>query len=615
MLLELTIENFAIVDHLRLTFDPGFIALTGETGAGKSIVVDALGAVLGERVGTDIVRDGAGAARVEAVLQRMGGAGGDLAALLEEYGLTEPDGDDLLVLRREISANGRSVARVNGRTVTVGTLARFGARLVDIHGQSEHLSLLRPATHLEYLDRYASSHVEREALAATVRELVVVRARMAELARDSRERERRIEFLRFQIADIENAMVRPEEEAELLQERTLLSSHERLTELVNAAYNDLNGGDDEFGGLPAARPVLDALRAVVVNLGELSRLDPAQEALRAQVEEQLYLLEDAATVLRGYLEQIDTDPERLGAIEERLVALKELRRKYGAKTGDDLLRFSADARLELATMEQTGTEAGELANREAELLSELGARAVALRVKRQAAATRLAVAVEGALAELNMGRASFAVRVEMRDNPHGVTVQEPGSDGCRVVAFDERGVDDVEFLIAANAGESLKPLARVASGGEMARFMLALKSILAGADTTPTLVFDEVDVGVGGRGGQVVGEKLWGLTGGGHQVLCISHLPQVAAFADQHFHISKRELESRTVSSVAPIWGEERVEELAAMLDGVPVSETARTSAREMLERATKWKASHTHQALAAASSGTGEAGTITAGA
>lgn len=599
MLLELTIENFAIVDQLRLTFESGFIALTGETGAGKSIVVDALGAVLGERVGADVVRDGADTARVEAIFLCSGEARVALTPLLDEYGLAAPDDDEQLVLRREISASGRSVARINGRSVTVGTLSRLGAHLVDIHGQSEHLSLLRPASHLDYLDRFAGLLSKRAELAVTVRELALARDRLAALTRDRNERERRIEFLRFQVADIESARVQPGEEAALIAERALLGSAERLRELCEAARQDLSGLDDDFGGSAAPRGVLDGLRGVVAALGELSRLDATQESLRAQVEEQLYVLEDVASTLREYHERVEADPARLTAIEERLAALKELRRKYGAATLEELEQFAAGARQELCTMERAGTEATELNTREAELRAELGRRAASLRAKRQDAATRLAAEVETALAELNLGRARFAVRLELRDDPDGVEVREPEQDRARVVAFDERGIDSVEFSFAANAGEPLRPLARVASGGEMARFMLALKSILARADTTPTLVFDEVDVGVGGRGGQVVGEKLWALTTGGHQVLCISHLPQVAAFADQHFHISKRELESRTVSTVAPIWGDDRVEELAAMLDGVPVSSAARVSAREMLDRAAKWKASRGRQEVA----------------
>lgn len=599
MLQELTIENFAIVERLRLSFEPGFNVLTGETGAGKSIVVDALGAVLGERVTADIVRDGADAARVEAVFQHDGDARLTIAGLLREYGLAEEEDSDQLILRREVTAGGRSLARVNGRTVTIGTLARFGACLVDIHGQSEHLSLLRPATHLDYLDRFAGLAEEREELAERVRELAAVRESLAAFTRERRDRERRLELLRFQVAEIDAAQLRPGEEEQLQAERLLLGSAERLAELAATAYEELNGAGDDFGSPGDARAVLDGLRSAVAALAELARLDPALNGLHQQVEEQLYLLEDAATSLRDYRERIEANPARLLVIEERLGFLKDLRRKYGATIGE-VLAFADHARAELATMERADADISALSARADALRGELGARASALRLKRKRAAIRLGDAVETTLAELNMGRARFAVRLGLRDDPAGLVLDTGDQDGARTVACDQSGVDVVEFTIAANAGETLKPLARVASGGEMARFMLALKSVLARADTTPTLVFDEVDVGVGGRGGQVVGEKLWNLTAGRHQVLCISHLPQVAAFADQHFHISKRELESRTVTSVSLVAGDERVDELAAMLDGVPISTAARANARELLNRVGRWKAGRLAAARAA---------------
>lgn len=590
MLQELTIENFAIVERLRLSFEPGFNVLTGETGAGKSIVVDALGAVLGERVTADIVRDGADVARIEAVFQCDGDARSTIGRLLEEYGLAGERDSDQLILRREVTAGGRSLARVNGRTVTIGALARFGACLVDIHGQSEHLSLLRPATHLDYLDRFAGLAEEREELAERVRELAAVQEQVATLTRNRRDRERRLELLRFQVAEIDEAQPRPGEEEQLQTERVLLGSAERLAELAATAYEDLTGSGDDFGAPTGARAALDGLRSAVTALDELCRLDPALEGLRQQVEEQLYLLEDAAATLRDYRERIEANPARLLVIEERLAVLKDLRRKYGA-TVEEVLAFADRARAELEAIERADSSVSELAARGGALRLELGARASTLRLQRKRAASRLGDAVEAALAELNMARARFAVRLGLRDDPAGIALKTGDQDDARLVACDQSGVDVVEFAIAANAGETLKPLARVASGGEMARFMLALKSVLARADTTPTLVFDEVDVGVGGRGGQVVGEKLWNLTAGRHQVLCISHLPQVAAFADRHFHISKREMESRTVTSVAPVAGDERVDELAAMLDGVPISAAARANARELLDRVERWKA------------------------
>ncbi|HEX5506337.1 MAG TPA: DNA repair protein RecN, partial [Thermomicrobiales bacterium] len=468
--------------------------------------------------------------------------------------------------------------------------------LVDIHGQSDHLSLLRPASHIDFLDRYAGVLPAREEVAALVGELREVRERLANLDRDERELARRVDLLRFQVDEIVAARLRPEEEEELLAERRVLGSAERLMELSELAHRRLSGAaGDDFAGGKAPRAALDLLRQVGVALDELARLDPSLNDLRAQVEEQLYLLEDAAATLRDYRERVEADPARLAEIEERLTLLKDLKRKYGA-TIEEVLAFGAEAEAELAQIERGEERAEELRAREAELLAEIGRRAAGLTRARRAAGDRLAAAVEQAIAELNMGRARFAVQLAHADDPRGAPVPDPDTPGApaRRLAFDAHGVDRVEFLLAANAGEPLRPLARVASGGEMARLMLALKSILSQEDTTPTLVFDEVDVGVGGRSGQVVGEKLWGLTAGGaHQVLCISHLPQIAAFGDAHFRISKQEIGDRTTSSVERIEGAARVEEIAAMLDGVPVTPASRASAEEMLGRVAEWKSRH----------------------
>ncbi len=592
MLVELSIRDFAIIERLRVAFGPGFNALTGETGAGKSIIIDALGAILGERTGAEFVRAGAPSARVEGVFEVAGLRAAALRAMLAEFGLSDDDAapGEPLILSREITAGGRSTARVNGRTITAGTLAKLGERLVDIHGQSDHLTLLRPANHIDMLDRYAGLTAEREALTAVVAELRGVRDRLASLDRDERELARRVDLLRFQADEIAAATLRAEEEEELLAERRILASAGRLAELAGLAYRKLNGGGDDFSGAKAPRAALDLLRQVNTALGELVALDPAMEETRAAVEEQVYLLEDAAATIRDYRERIEGDPRRLEEIEERLTLLKDLKRKYGA-TLAEVLAFGAEAEAELAGIEQGEARAEELRAREDELLIAIGKRAAALTAQRRAAGERLSAAVEASIRELNMGRARFATQILQQDDPQGVPVRD--AEGERRLWFDDHGVDRVEFLLAANAGEPLKPLARVASGGETARLMLALKSILSEVDTTPTLVFDEVDVGVGGRSGQVVGEKLWGLTAGasGHQVLCISHLPQIAAFADSHFTISKQQTDDRTISNVRQIADEERVDELAAMLDGVPLTEASRANARVMLERVATWKA------------------------
>jgi len=581
MLIELAIRDFAIIDEVRLGFEPGFNALTGETGAGKSILIDALGAVLGDRVGADVVRTGAKAARIEATFDVAALAGRpEVAAAFEEVG-AEPE-EGVLILSREIAASGRSTARLNGRAATAGALNRVGSLLVDIHGQSDHLSLLRPAEHLEMLDRFGGLLPTRQELAALVREWRELRGRIAEISGNARQRAQREDYLRFQVAEIEAANLRRGEEDELHAERTVLANATQLATEAAAAYALLHGDDEASGD--AVLPGLGALRQAADHLGTVAGVDAAVAPLAERLSELVFLAEDLAAEVRDYRDRIEADPARLVAVEDRLDELKRLQRKYGA-TVDDVIRVGEEAKHELEglTGEDGGLEA--LQARADALAGEIGRRAGGLSAARSAAGDRLAREVERAIAELNMGRARFAVDVTQAPVADGV----PLEDGRRV-AVDGHGVDRVEFLIAPNAGEALKPLGRVASGGETARLMLALKSILSAADATPTLVFDEVDVGVGGRSGQVVGEKLWGLANA-HQVLVITHLPQIAAFAEAHYRIAKDERDGRVVSRVEPLSEEERVEELAAMLDGTPVTEAARQNAREVIERVSAWKA------------------------
>jgi DNA repair protein RecN (Recombination protein N) len=585
MLLELAIRDFAIIDATTIPFEGGFNALTGETGAGKSILVDALGAVLGERVGADVVRSGAKAARVEATFDVTAPmARPEVAAALAEAGVEPEDG--VLIFAREIGANGRSSARVNGRAVTAGALARIGALLVDIHGQSDHLSLLRPAEHLEMLDRYAGLGAARAKLAAVVADLRGVRSRIADVTGNARERAQRADLLRFQVDEIAGANLRPGEDDDLLAERSVLANAERLAEDAAAAYAALAGADD-FDALAAGLPALPAIRQAAARMADAAGLDPAAKETADRLAELGYLLEDAAAEVRAYRDRIEADPARLAAIEERLDEIKSLKRKYGA-TLAEVIAFGESAARELDGFEGAEADVDALRAREAALREEAGRLASDLSARRRAAGTQLAEAVEHSIAELNMGRSVFEVRIVQQEDAGGVPfVGENGAE--RLVAIDASGADRVEFLLAANPGEAPKPLARVASGGETARLMLALKSILSDADETPTLVFDEVDVGVGGRSGQVVGEKLWGLSSG-HQVVVITHLPQIAAFADAHFRIAKGFEDGRTISRVEPLAGEERLDEVAAMLDGVPVTAAARRNAEAMVERADAWK-------------------------
>jgi DNA repair protein RecN (Recombination protein N) len=596
MLVELSITDFAIIDRLRVPFEPGFNVLTGETGAGKSIVIDALGAVLGDRIGSDVVRTGAKAARIEATFDVASLAGReDFSAVCAELGI-EPE-DDTLILTREVAASGRSSARINGRAATASALAAIGQLLVDIHGQSEHLSLLRPAEHLDILDRYAGLLPQRERAAELVREVRQVRAAIAGIEGSARERAQRADLLAFQSSEIAEARLRPGEEEELLSERMVLSNAERLAVDAARAYA-LIAGDDEAAEA-GQTPALEAIRQASAELTEIASLDESVGPLATRLAEQLYLLEDIAGEARDYRDRIEADPVRLEEVEERLDLIKTLKRKYGA-TIEEIIAFGEQASQELESITSGEENIDVLRDREAELVARLSQAAGELSCARQTAAERLAQATEQAIADLNMGRARFAVAVRQRESTDGIPYRAEAEE--RQVAFDETGVDRIEFLLAPNAGESLKPLARVASGGEMARLMLALKSILSVGDATPTLVFDEVDVGVGGRSGQVVGEKLWSLADD-HQVIVITHLAQIAAFAATHFRIRKAERAGRVTSNVEQVAAADRIDELAAMLDGVPVTAASRANADALLDRVNAWISEHRidHHTAAAA--------------
>ncbi len=578
MLVELAIRNFAIIETVQIPFGPGLNVLSGETGAGKSILIDALGAVLGDRVSTDMVRTGATSASIDAtfdlncVRYRDG-----LSRLLEELEIDESDGQ--LILSREIHSGGRSSARLNGRPTTVSILAQIGSLLVDIHGQSEHLSLLKPGAQLQMLDRFAEAVPLREEFARKLDELRATQNALEQSRSGARERMQRVDLLRYQVEEINRAGLQPGEEEELTAERARLANADRLAHDAAAAYMALAGSDDlDIGG-----GAIPALRQATSELASISTIDPTINGLSERATELLYLAEDLATEARTYRDSIDADPGRLALVDERLAEIRQLQRKYGASVADILDHArAAEEELERLTGSEVDTET--LAARADALSREAGELAARLSEKRSSVAESLAADVERSIARLNMGTAEFAVSLDRVEDDRGVPVRGNGGGETRFLV-DASGMDRVSFLIAPNPGEGLKPLSRIASGGETARLMLALKSILSEADQTPTLIFDEIDVGVGGRSGQVVGETLWSLTKN-HQVVVITHLPQIAAFGDLHFQIVKSERDGRVVSTIESLDESARKQELAAMLDGTPVTESALQSAAEMLDRA-----------------------------
>jgi DNA repair protein RecN (Recombination protein N) len=568
MLTDLRIRDFAIIDDLGLEFGPGFIAFTGETGAGKSIIIDAVELLLGGRAESGMVRTGASAALIEGVFRLDDAVADEVRAILEREGLL--DDPSFLTLGREVRSEGRNVCRVNGRSVSLALLRELGDLLVDVHGQSEHLSLLRVREHLNLLDRHARNETLREEYAEVYRKLMAVRAELESLRLSEAEAARRADMLAFQINEIEAARLKPGEEATLLEDRTRLANAEQLARLAEQGLAAL---DEAAEQRPTA---IDLLGEAAETLAALARVDSGLAGLQAEAQA---LEEQAAEIsrrLRVYREAIEFNPRRLDEVEERLTLLRNLQRKYGESIGA-VLAHGEKARLELDAITHADERLQELGRQEMELLAALGEIGARLNEARRKAGERLARGIEAELDDLRMVGAKFGVDLRWEESPQGAIV------GDKRLAFGPLGLDHVEFLVAPNPGEGLKPLARTASGGETSRLMLGLKGVLAKADRTPTLIFDEIDQGIGGRVGGVVGAKLRGLASA-HQVLCVTHLPQLAAYAGQHYRVEKVTSRNRTMTRVRAVTGEERVAELASMLGGD--TESNRRSAAELVEAA-----------------------------
>ena len=573
MLVELNIKNFAIIDELNLRFSASFNVLTGETGAGKSIIIDAVSTFLGGRAESEYIRAGTDESRVEGIFHLDEAMQATILPLLKEDGL-EGEDDETLILAREMRRSGRNICRVNGRAVTLGTLERIAQRLVDIHGQSEHLSLLRVREHVNLLDRYAGRWPLRSQVAAKVSALRQVQRELKELLRDERELARRADLLEYQMQEIAAARLEVGEEEELEAERNRLANAERLTELTDEAYRALGESEEEQAS------AIDLLGLVVRNLASLEKMDPSLAERRRVAEEVSYQLEDLVQSLRDYHDQIEYDPARLRQVEERLDLIHSLKRKYGDSI-EEILAFGQAAQRELEAITHSEERVEELQAEEDRLFHEIGDLAAQLSAQRREAGDRLSAAIEAELADLNMERARFGVSLEQSEDADGVWV------GDKRYAFDGTGIDRVEFLIAPNVGEPLKPMVKIASGGETSRLMLALKTVLSAADETPTLIFDEIDQGIGGRAGGVVGYKLWSLSPK-HQVLCVTHLPQLAGYGDTHYKVDKKVAGERTVASVQELDMDSRLEELAQMLG--TATEVTRQSAQEILEAVKKSK-------------------------
>jgi DNA repair protein RecN (Recombination protein N) len=574
MLSELQIRDFAIIDNLALNFNAGFIVLTGETGAGKSIIIDAVEMLLGGRADTSLVRTGAEVAFVEGTFQLEASIQPSVEAILEREDLQAEPGS--VHLSREIRREGRNICRVNGRVVTLALLSEIGERLIDVHGQSEHLSLLRVREHLTLLDRYANVDQVKQEFTALYMRLTALRRELALLREKEVNAARQIEFLTYQINEIEAAALKPDEEQALLEERTRLANAERLAQLSEQALAFLDNDIDTQAS------ALDLTGRSFELLGQLKGIDESlQDAVdRSQsVQDQLV---DLVRELRRYRDSVEFNPQRLEQVEERLNLIQDLKRKYGDSV-EAILSSAQMAQTELDQISHAEEQVEKLIQQEAVLLKDLGNSGALLSQKRRAAAEELGRSIEQELGDLKMAGAQFGFNLTWRDDPDGAPVEN------RRLAFTERGFDQLEFLVAPNPGEGLKPLVKIASGGETSRLMLGLKGVLAKADQTPTLIFDEIDQGIGGRVGAIVGEKLWRLAAS-HQVLCITHLPQLAAYGDQHIKVEKLIEGGRTLTRTRSLNPEDRIPEMATMLGDV--SDANLESATDLLHSANAFKQS-----------------------
>lgn len=575
MLTELRIENFAIIQKLELHPGEGLLIFTGETGAGKSIILDALMALVGGKVDGTMVRQGDERATLEAVFSIPAACRAEVNEILNREDLLEDE--PYLTLSREIRMGGRSVARVNGRSVNVGLLKELGSLLVDIHGQSEHLSLLNVHSHLALLDRYAGCDQERENYQAYYRSLQQVRKQLKSLRELELESSRRLELLTFQAQEIETARLEVGEEEQLENERIRLANAEALATNAQQALTILDEGSPEDAS------ALDLLGQASKILATLARIDAQQTQLTDQLEGASAALSEISRDLRGYLDGLEFNPKRLEQVENRLELIHLLQRKYGAST-EAVMAYGKAAREELERVQNAGEHILELEKEEADVRRQaLQAGYELSRVRRQAA-EKISREVEAELNDLSLKGARFEVSFN--------TLEKFADDDDRLIEsieLHDAGLDEAEFLIAPNPGEGLKPLVKIASGGETSRLMLALKNVLAQADHIPTLIFDEIDQGIGGRVGFVVGEKMWHLARC-HQVMCVTHLSQLAAFGDEHYKVEKQVVDERTVTNVTRLDGEQRIYELALMNGNASDSNLA--AAREILQRANGRQAS-----------------------
>lgn len=570
MLIQLDIQNVALIDRINIELGKGLNLLTGETGAGKSIIIDSINAVLGERISKDLIRTGKDRALVEAVFQIDNERFSDI---FTEMGL-EPEDDGTLILSREINQSGKNICRINGKMATVSILKSFGERIIDIHGQHDNQSLLRVENHLLLLDSFGGEAIQEllRGYSSLLEGYRQTKARLKSISGDIGERDRKADLLKFQIDEIRKAKLKKNEEEDLNKQRTLLANSEKVANSLTSAYGLL------FSGNNMKNSAYDNTNEAIAELNSIAKLDERFENIAKRLQDVAYQIDDIIEDIRKEKDGIEYNPGLLEEIDERLDLIYRLKRKYGGSTAE-VLEYCIRAEAQLEELHRSEETAVELQKKLTGLDEELFETAGRLHELREAAAGILEDKIGGQLNELEMKRAKFKVDLQFDRNTESGVERK----------YLPNGLDRVEFLISPNVGEPLKPLARIASGGEMSRIMLAVKTILADVDNIPTLIFDEIDIGISGKASQKVGEKL-SFISKNHQVLCVTHLAQIACMADRHYLIEKVSEEETTRTFVRKLEDGEVRDELARLMGGSSSSEASVRYAGEMLENARKYK-------------------------
>ena len=563
MLSLIHIENIAVIEKADICLDAGFNVMTGETGAGKSIVIDAIGAVLGERTPRDIVRTGASSALVSAVFVDLPTS---VCRKLEEIGLSADEAE--LMIQREMFLDGRNVCRINGLPVTVSVLKNMGSILVNVHGQHDSQQLLNDTYHIVYLDSFAGTEKELENYRLSYSEMKAVEKEISSLTVNESEKARMLDMLRFQISEIQQAELLPGEDTELITRRNVLKNSVKIVESVDTAYYLFFGGDESEG-------VQSELEEAVNSLSQVTRYSEELAKIHETLSDLRYNLLDVSEQIRDVRNSLEFSPDELEQIEWRLDIIYKLKQKYGASV-DEILQYLEDCRIKEDSIEFSEQRLETLQKEYEKRKKDVSEKAGVLTMKREKASQKLETRIMEELQQLDMGKIRFSIEITRQ-----------GKEGQ--IDYSEDGADNVRFLISTNVGEPLKPLSRIASGGELSRIMLAMKNVLAENDDVGTLIFDEVDSGVSGRAAQRVAEKLCSVSKG-KQVLCVTHLAQIASMADSHFYIDKTVIGERTSTMVNKLSPEQRTMEIARIIGGARITDITRQSARELIESAQNWK-------------------------